>query len=71
MNHDKCCFCNADILDVVRWTVTVRKLNTMGVYADAPDRKQLRHVCSYCMAMIKDAMDKLDDGADSAMRENK
>ncbi len=69
MNTAQCCFCNADILDVVRWTVTVRKLNTMGVHADAPDIKQLRHVCCFCMALIKDAMDKLDDGADSAMRE--
>lgn len=68
-NCSKCCFCNADILNVIRWQVTVLKINTMGVYAQYPNRKQLRNVCNLCMTKIKDAMDKLDDGADSAMRE--
>ncbi len=68
MNPAKCCFCNADITDVIRWTVVVRKINTIGVHADAPDRKQLRHVCNFCMALINDAMNKLDDGQDSAKR---
>ncbi len=71
MNHAKCCFCNTDLLNTIRWSVVVQKINTMGVYADHADRRQQRHICNECMAKIKESMDKLDGGADSAMRESK
>ncbi len=69
MNPTKCCFCDADLLNQERWSVVIQEINTMGVYASALERQQQRHVCNLCMAKIKDAMDELDGGTDSAMRE--
>lgn len=71
INSTKCCFCNADILNVIRWSVVIQKINTMGLYAGVSTREQQRHICNLCMAHIKDAMDKLDGGVDSATREGK
>lgn len=70
MAPDKCCFCNTDTSDKEHWFVTVQEIDIMGCGKDFAGAK-CRNICNKCMSVIKTAMDKLDSGRDSVIRESK
>ena len=65
-NTAQCCFCKGYIVNQGRHRMIIDKVDMYGsIYENV---NHYPNICDDCMDQIKDAMDKLDDGVDSAKR---